>query len=331
MNVIEKGSKLFVKGLPTPFGYAFCGNVDYNVKEGKIPPLRLKEWDFYQITSEKFSAYFIIGHVSYATSINCTLFEFESGRRTEVSTLVFGKAASLDKNAEEDSFVEYKSKDLSLSFETKGNKRKITLLANSKNYGECVASLALDRLFDESILVCTPFSNKKHFYLNHKIALTADGFARFGDREFLFKKNECFGGLDWGRGYLPFSHEWLWGAGYGITDGEYFGFNIGKFGNNENGTENVFFIGNKAYKLGNMAFEFDKNDYMKPWHCFSDDGLFDLTMTPTFDNHTFTKLLFVDNSCHQVFGKWNGFVVADGQKKEIKNFFASCERAKNQW
>ena len=66
MKLIEKGTKLFNDGLPTNFGYAFSGAVDYNIKDAKVPPLRLKEWDFYQIVNNKFSMYAIIGHVSYA-------------------------------------------------------------------------------------------------------------------------------------------------------------------------------------------------------------------------------------------------------------------------
>ena len=50
--------------------------------------------------------------------------------------------------------------------------------------------------------------------------------------------------MDFGRGVLPFRHNWIWGNGSGIVGGKYFGFNIGEFGNIVNGSENIFFYDN---------------------------------------------------------------------------------------
>ena len=332
MNIIKEKAKLFVNGYPSIFGYAFKGNVDYNIKEGKVGLFKLKEWDFYQITSTKFSFYAIIGHVSYATSINCTLFDFETKKTIYVGKLLPFKKVKMDNNASIDSNVLYQDKDYYLEFKKDNKNRFITFNANNKEYGNCCANIELEETQDDNILVCTPFNKKKQFYLNQKACLLkAKGYVKFGDLKYDFMENESFGLLDWGRGVLPFKHEWVWGSGSGIVNGKYFGFNIGKFGNNENGTENIFFYDGKSYKLGQVDIAFNKDNYMDDWTYQSDDESFVFKMKPVYDNFTKTKALWVDNSCHQVFGFFNGYVKIDDKKIEINNFWAFTENAHNRW
>ena len=78
MKKLRKGDPLFINGYPKNFGYSLGSDLIYNIEDARLPFLRLKEWDFYQIITPKYSFYAILGHVSYATSINCTLFEFET-------------------------------------------------------------------------------------------------------------------------------------------------------------------------------------------------------------------------------------------------------------
>ena len=136
--------------------------------------------------------------------------------------------------------------------------------------------------------------------------MIARGYANLGENHYEFKENEAFSLMDWGRGVLPFRHHWVWGNGSGIIDGKYFGFNIGEFGNNENGSENVFFYDNKTHKIDKVKIEFNEDNPYDLWSVKADDGSIYLTMKPFYDNHTKTKLLWVDNECHQMFGKFNG-------------------------
>ena len=331
MKLIENGTKLFVNGYPNSFGYAYNGAISYNLKEGKIPFLRLKEWDFYQITNRDFSLYAIIGHVSYATSINITLFEFKTNKRIYVGKLLPFKKVVMDNNANLNHNVRYKDKDYYLEFKKEGNNHYIEFEANTKEYTICKASIKLEELCNDNILVCTPFTKKKHFYLNQKNCLMkASGNINFGDNHYNLG-DESFGLLDWGRGVLPFKHHWIWGNGSGIVDGKCFGFNIVSFGNNEYGSENIFFYDEKSYKLNKVDIKFSEDDYMNEWEYLSDDGTFCFKMMPIYDNHTKTKMLWVNNECHQVFGNFSGYIVIDGRKIEIKDFWAFTEFAHNRW
>ena len=55
-------------------------------------------------------------------------------------------------------------------------------------------------------------------------------------------------------------------------------------------------------------------------------------MTPTFDRTTKTKVLFINNVCHQVFGRFDGFAVLDdGTRLEVNELNAFAEHAVNNW
>ena len=331
MKLIEKGTKLFNDGVPTNFGYAFSGVVDYNIKDAKVPPLRLKEWDFYQIVNNKFSMYAIIGHVSYATSINITLFEYEKNKSYYVGKLLPFKKVVMDNNASQDSSVIYDDKDYHLELRKVGQFRFIDFKANDKKIGQCSATIKLQETQKEHILVSTLFEKKKHFYLNQKNCLMrAYGSIRFGEKKYDLE-DKSFGLLDWGRGVLPFKHQWVWGSGSGLVNGKLFGFNIGKFGNNEFGTENIFWYDGKSYKLGKVEITYNPDAYMDDWTYLSDDGKFSFKMKPVYDNHTKTKMLWVDNECHQVFGFFSGYIKIDDNFIQIKDFWAFTEFAHNRW
>ena len=139
--------------------------------------------------------------------------------------------------------------------------------------------------------------------------------------------------MDWGRGVWPFSQEWFWGNGAAFVGGDRFGFNIGwGFGDLSNATENMFFWNGKAVKLGALEVERDREDYMAPWRFHDEDGKFDLTMTPVLDHFTRTKIAFIQTQCHQVHGRFNGYIVLpDGERKEIEDVLAFCEHAENRW
>ena len=94
------------------------------------------------------------------------------------------------------------------------------------------------------------------------------------------------------------------------------------------------FYDGRAHKLGAVDVEtFPKPDrYMEPWRFVSEDGRFDLTMTPFFDHHSDLNVLVMRMHSHQVHGLWNGTVtLSDGKKLEIKDMYAFCEYVENRW
>jgi len=186
---------------------------------------------------------------------------------------------------------------------------------------------------DEKMVIATPFGKPNQFYLNCKEHFyDVEGYARFGRTCARPKKGDT-ALLDWGRGVWPFRHEWFWGSGAANLEEGRFGFNIGwGFGDTGHATENMFFWNGGAHKLGRLRVERNPRDYMEPWRFADEEGRFDFTMTPFYDNFTQTKLLFVDNRCHQVFGRFSGrAVLPSGEAVEVRDMPAFCEHAVNRW
>ena len=180
----------------------------------------------------------------------------------------------------------------------------------------------------EKMVIATPFDKSKQWYLNYKEnCFTVNGYVRIADVAYQIQNG--FGLLDWGRGVWPFHHKWVWGNGGTTVNGKNFGFNIGwGFGNTSAATENAFFYDNKMYKLGEVQ-EIKLGDV---YRYIDQDERFVFDVEPIYDNFTKTHIAWVNNRCHQIFGKWSGYVVLDdGTTMEIPPFVAFCEHADNRW
>ena len=197
------------------------------------------------------------------------------------------------------------------------------------------AEILLSQPHDASLVIATPFKEYAHaFYYNEKInCMPAEGHIVIGDKRYNFMPESSFGLLDWGRGVWPFHAEWYWGNGSGLVDGVPFGFNIGfGFGDTPAATENMLFYNGTAHKLSEVIFDLKSNGYMALKHFSSDDGRFEMDFTPIYDRYTETKLLFIENRCHQIFGRFSGTVRLDnGRELIIKDLTAFTEHAVNNW
>lgn len=327
----EPGPVLDKKGSPIP-GYSTKSIRTYERKAIKASPLRIKEWDFYQVTDNRMCLQFTFGHASYAGQVGIMLFDFVNGQKlAEKGTflvLPFG-SLHLPENAEEDHMIEYNKKAGEMRFVVKGNSRHLYC-----RWEDFEADIMLTRQNPNSLVINVPFEESpKAFYYNHKInCMLAEGTVKYGEKVYQFSPEDSFGLLDWGRGVWPFHNEWYWSNGTGIIGDKIFGFNLGcGFGNTKYATENILFYGDSIHKLNDVTFELG-SDYSKPWHIYDSDGRLDLTLNPVYDRTTRTKLLWVDNCCHQMFGEFSGkAILDDGTELKIEKLVSFAEHAVNNW
>lgn len=317
------------KGRVASRGYSRHLLFEYDAKRVKSL-FGLKEWDFYQISNERYVMQLTIGHVSYMASVSATLFDLTTGeRRTSgiMRPLPF-RSMRMPRDGEQPHQLSYKRKRLSARFSVSDCRRELSFKSDDADIKIALENCSPEK---DKMVIATPFSKPRQFYLNYKEnCYKVSGIARVGDMSVDF--DGAYGLLDWGRGVWPFTQEWFWGNGSCEIDGAPFGFNIGwGFGDTRAATENMFFYNNRAVKLGEVTATPEGEGYMSPVTYSDSEGLFSLRAEPVFDNYTTTKLLFVDNSCHQVFSRYSGFVVVDGKKIEVPPFIAFCEHAKNRW
>jgi hypothetical protein len=327
----KPGPVLDAKGSPYP-GYSTKSILTYRRKDIKASPFRIKEWDFYQITDHKMCMQFTIGHAAYAGQVGIMFFDFEQGKmlaeKGNLLALPFG-SLHLPENAEKDHVICYDKKAGKICFTVKGNTRHLYC-----KWEDFEADITLSRQNQNSLVINVPFDESaKAFYYNHKInCMEAEGTVTYGDKRYCFSSEDSFGLLDWGRGVWPFHNEWYWSNGSGYIDHKIFGFNLGcGFGNTGSATENILFYGDSTHKLGEVVFE-RGTEYMQPWNIYDMEGRLNLTLTPSYDRTTKTKLLWVDNCCHQMFGEFNGTAVLDdGTVLKVEKLSSFAEHAINNW
>ena len=327
------GPVLNENGEPNP-GYSTKSILTYRRKDIKASAFRIKEWDFYQITDRHMCLQFTIGHAAYAGQVGVMFFDFAKGQMlAEKGTfliLPFG-SLHLPENAEQENVIDFNKKSGGhMRFEVKGASTHLYY-----HFEDFEADILLTRQNENSLVINIPFDESpKAFYYNHKInCMLAEGTVSYSGKQYHFSREDAFGLLDWGRGVWPFHNEWYWSNGTGYIEDRIFGFNLGRgFGNTREATENILFYGDTVHKLGQVHFDLDRTDYLKPWHIYDEEGRLDLTLVPSYDRTTKTKLLWVDNCCHQMFGEFHGWaVLEDGSKLKIEKLISFAEHAVNNW
>lgn len=329
-NVIDVDGTLIQKG------YSTHSVLNYNRESIKAAPLRIKEWDFYQISNNEFCIQMTIGHVSYVGSVNVVLVDLQKGSRIciEKRLVLPFDSLNMPRDAEKGD-LQYHSKHFDVSFTIGEKNRRLQASINDPRQPSADIDITLEQPDKASIVMVTPFDEDPHaFYYNHKInCMPASGVASVGGKEYRFDPEDSFGLIDWGRGVWPFSHEWLWGSASTWMDGKRFGFNIGHgFGNTSAATENMIFYDGTCHKIDKVDFNIPEDSYSKPWTFTSSDGRFEMDFVPVYDNYTEDRFLFINKHCDQVFGKFTGkAVLDDGQVIEVNDMTAFAEHAVNRW
>ena len=357
-RIYSKTPVLDGNGKLTEPGYAFTNLYEYDRDAITASGAKIKEWDFYQISNDELTVQVTIADISLGGAVTVGFFDRKTGEKGSAMVLnlfTFGKfdlGLKDKKGLTENDWTNhtYIKKKKNFDFELDVNETARTLKFKGKSGGKKLEmDIKMEMLPDhESHFIALPFNENKpkQFYYNQKTnCMVSTGTVTYGDKVYEFKGREdnSFAVLDWGRGVWPFHQVWWWGnGGTVLEDGRIFGFEIGwGFGDTSAASESTAFIDGKAYKLGYLKLE-NEDGIVKPldldwanngtvWKITSDDGSFEMTMTPEYDNYTMLRFICVGNLCHQVFGKWNGTVKCGDEVIEIKDMTAFLERSDNMW
>lgn len=303
-----------------------------------------KEWDYYTITDGVKQLLVSFANVGIGGFMGLRLIDLRTGQvHADGSTIFVGgnRLLPLDRVDAPGVFKgEYgKTK---FEFNTKKTERTVdfSMVHQGKNL-ECSLSMDIPEGL-ESITTVLPFENDntKYFMTTKQNCMPVSGTFRFGDYTYEFSKDSAFCSLDWGKVNTPRKLVWYWGSGATyLTDAEgkkhTFGFELTwAIGDESNATETCLFYDGKVHKIGAVDVEkFPKGRFMREWKIISEDGRFNMTMTPMRNNRSDLNLGPVARmNCNQIYGNWNGNVILDdGTKLEIKDMFAFCEYVENRW
>jgi len=296
---------------------------------------RVKVWDYYAIFTPQrfFSA--TIANLGYAGNIFVYTLDFGSGELHEEGLVIpLGRGVTISRQTV--GICEYHGHGVYLKFETTPNSRQISVDWPGFHDGlgiQADISLQLHQRH-ESMNIVIPIT-KKRFYYNHKInCLPASGRLQYGEILEELKPQESLGQLDWGRGVWEYSSFWNWASASGfLSDGRKFGLNLGcGFGDNSAATENALILGGKLHKLDQVTFEYDPQEFTKPWRFQDNQGRLNLDFVPFKDRFAATKLLVIDSEVHQLFGQYSGQVVMDdGEEIQVEGLIGFAEEHRARW
>ncbi len=322
-------------------GYALSQIRQYDRSCVRASRLRLKEWDYYCICTDRFALALTVADNGYMTMDSISLLDFEKNSQVTTSRMSLPFIAKRDLPFSSASGnIRVCGKGYEMCFDNDGKSRYLSGHMDRFS-GETGISfdITLTDAPEETMVIATPFPEKPTaFYYNQKInCMRADGTVKFGDSEYRFDPSVHFGVLDWGRGVWTYDNTWYWGSASGLAGGVPFGFNIGYgFGDTSAASENMLFYNGKAHKLSEVKFQIpssgEKDDFMSPWKFSSDDGRFEMDFIPLMDRSAKIDLKLICSDQHQVFGRFSGTAILDdGQKVEIKDLTGFAEKVRNKW
>lgn len=339
-EITAAGPLLDEQGNLREAGYAKRLLPVYNRNQIKVSSLRIKEWDYYLVMNGQFALALTIADNSYMGLDSISLLDFWENTqitKSPMRLMPMGSTGMPSSTSEGD--CASGGKGYSLLFRKEEDRRLLYAhMENFRGREGLDAYIELTSEPEESMVICTPFDKKGHFYFNQKInCLRASGKVTVGEDEYVLDPADSFGVLDWGRGVWTYQNTWYWASASGLVEGVPFGFNLGYgFGNTSAATENMLFYAGKAHKLSKVRFKIPgrrrRRNYLDQWEFTSDDGRFEMRFDPIMDRSACTSAVIVKSNQHQVFGKFTGLAVLDdGTEVFVKDFLGFAEEVENKW
>lgn len=332
-EITERTPLLTEDGEPFKPGYCRKNLYIYN-REAVRNKLRLKEWDFYQVSDGKKMLQINFANIALGAAATISYVDLMTGEKKGGAGIMpfTVRRAVPPLNSSEPHHFEFSACGAKMTIDFDGKTRRVSY--RDKKFEAAFSAHTIG--VGESITILFPFGTPARFFYTDKInCMPASGYVDYkGEKLWEFGEEEAFAVLDWGRGAWPYKNFWYWGNGSArLPDGRIFGFELTwGIGDESNATETMLFLDGKAHKIGAVALEREPDGrWMEPWHFVSEDGRFDMTMVPFFDNANPLDLGVIQFSCHQVHGLWSGFAEIDGERIEIKNMYAFCEKMYNKW
>jgi hypothetical protein len=303
-------------------------------------PFRLKRWDYYGVTTPTHYFSFTVSDVGYIGSIFAYVLEFATGLYQEQTlTVPLARGVSLPRNSTE-GLSRFSNGKVDIQFEVQNSERFVRVTwpefstANGKKQ-----TLTADLRFQappnhESMVIVIPIRGRR-FYYNRKInCLPVSGSIEYGGQPFQLQTGEALGNLDWGRGVWEYNSFWVWASASGfLPGGRTVGLNLGfGFGDNSAATENALILDGRIHKFGQVNFQYDSTNFMRPWKMGSADGRVDLEFCPFFERVARTDLKVLRSEVHQMFGRYSGHVITDsGERIDIEDLVGFAEEHHAKW
>lgn len=292
----------------------------YERSKIKSGPLRIKEWDYWEVFNDRYALILNIFDIGFAGVAQFSLNDFSAKKPKEIFLIKPLTRGSVGHPGT----WKY---DAPLVFEKKGNRMEfdrrgddIILKVNfpkKEIFGEI--NLYKDPRMD-TMTNLIPFHDPRQFVYAIKImCMPATGTLRIGDRKYDFNaSNNSWGILDWTRAVFPYRNQWKWCIASGKVDGVNFGFNI-DYGFGRESNKSMIIYDGRGHHLKSAEYQHDWKNLHRSLPITSADGRVNLVLKPKKIEKTGANLGFLEMRGIKTYGYFTGeMVLDDGRKVEIK-------------
>lgn len=296
--------------------------------------MRKKKWNYWCVFGEEIMFSATISHLDYAAVCFVYFLEYETQRYFE-KTITVPIATSIKMSEHVLETVKFSNKGLTVQISYLEGRTYLTVICSDFDGEPLHADLTIQHPEDdESLNVVIPWSSKMFQFTAKHHTLPASGSVKLGQRQYHFNE-ECYAVLDYGRGVWPRNAIWNWGMASQLQRGKRIGLNFGGQWTDGTGmTENAIFIDGKMTKIHeDVLFDYDQNNYMKPWRIqtkFTDTV--SLTFTPFFERIAKTDAKLIQSEVHQMVGYYTGIInIPNGKPLPIRQMLGCIEEHIAKW
>lgn len=293
---------------------------------------RVKRWNYWTISNEKYFFTVAITNFDYAGVIFVYLVDMEKKNIIEkYVTIPLGKGIILGDNIQDE--FRYESKNLIL--EVKQCEKSIILELHVDNFrgNEPLKGKIAFENPKESLNLIVPWSKSRFQFTSKQNCLKVSGDITIDSESISFNDDKALGALDFGRGVWKRKMMWNWLSFSATIHDRLIGGNFGGTWTDGSGiNENAVFLDGKVFKLKEeIKFIYDIKDFSKPWKIYSEEKTIDLEFYPEVKRIKKVNALMIKSDFKQFFGTLEGKIIVDGEEIKINNVNSTCEEHFAKW
>ncbi len=295
---------------------------------------RKKRWNYWAVTSATHLFSVTVSHVDYIGLVFVYIADFEQDIFEEMTQMLpLGRGVELLPSVDTD----VRFANSSICVDMLHGEQGVNLHVDCNDFAgrPLSAQIAVSKPADhETLNVVIPWDARTFQFTSKQNTLPAQGSVTFADQTISFDGPQSFACLDFGRGIWPYDCVWNWGSASGTQNGRSIGLNLGGQWTEGSGyTENAICVDGTLTKISEeLRWQYDKQNFMQPWHISSPSGSIDLTFTPIMERVATSNLLILSSQVHQLFGHYAGTMrTAAGEELAVNKMLGWAEDHLAKW
>lgn len=338
MNVLLKSGKLLdEQGELIASGFAFDLVKEYR-KSDVIHLNKLKEINRYYIFNDHFAVSLVISSSEKVSFVDVCFDDFDenvSYSRSRVK--YFEQSRVVMTPSSKIGSIEFIKKDFSVEVYNNFTERRIIFaMKNIAFKKDFYCAFTLNETTNGTSVVACKFEENDEFLYNQKInCVKAKGYCNIGSRHYEFDERTSRACIEWIRAVFP-KHdiEYNYVSASGVIEGIETGFCFSQgLGDTRYGTSNMVFYDNHACKLDDVEIKpmSKHHTYSRDWEIKSQDDKVELVFTPIDNMTSNVNTLYEKIGRRIIFGTFNGHIMFDEDKIEIKKLNGFIEINNNKY